>query len=100
MTVFKTNAPVKPVEKPPTPRSAAQEIADKELGAALSPSFMGANLFTDDKMRQVSSRNACAHREGARDRSGIVRDAVVLQSRRLQRAMRGTTERGSVSLTA
>ncbi|KAG8461968.1 hypothetical protein KFE25_013987 [Diacronema lutheri] len=52
MTLFKHAAHVKPDTT--TPRSPAQDLASKETGAALSPAFLGANLFTDDKMRQAA----------------------------------------------
>jgi hypothetical protein len=57
MTVLRRFSSAQPTEMPPsavTPRS-AEDLAAKETGYALSPGFMGANLFTDDKLRQVSA---------------------------------------------
>mmetsp|Transcript_26378 Transcript_26378/g.77468 ORF Transcript_26378/g.77468 Transcript_26378/m.77468 type:complete len:721 (+) Transcript_26378:44-2206(+) len=54
MTLFKTKAPEKPRAVDPVPATPAQQAAALEPGAALAPSFLGANLFTDDKLKQAA----------------------------------------------
>eukprot|EP00306_Pavlova_sp_CCMP459_P014829 CAMPEP_0185211392 /NCGR_PEP_ID=MMETSP1140-20130426/67003_1 /TAXON_ID=298111 /ORGANISM="Pavlova sp., Strain CCMP459" /LENGTH=749 /DNA_ID=CAMNT_0027779235 /DNA_START=16 /DNA_END=2265 /DNA_ORIENTATION=+ len=56
MPLFRPKAPEKPkptvVAEPP--RTKAQETASATVGAALEPSFLGANVFSDDKLRQAA----------------------------------------------
>ncbi|KAJ1640353.1 glutamine synthetase type III N terminal-domain-containing protein [Pavlovales sp. CCMP2436] len=44
----------KPIPSIPAPRGHAEDLAATETGAALSSGFLGANLFTDDKLRQAA----------------------------------------------